>query len=790
MKLASLRKMKLFRKKDKQKTGAGESPNGPRDASQHYLGYGSSDGPSFAVTDANGASSSLRGRNFKGLKGFGGSSSSGGGGGGSGNNARTGAANTATSTATGASARLLHGLPETVLARIFSFVCPHSQDRTYEKCEDSSLGEGCMLCDMRDLAHCVQVCRRWRPVAEMTLYTSVRIDTVHYCMREALLADKRKRRSFFDRNGEPEDTPDARLKLLCRTLRDDPTQRLGRCVQFLKIPYMLRESRHADIARTVSVLPNLRYVDLPEGLFMDEPVYITLKLELQAKCPDIRKMTYMIGAERSLEALASGNLWRNLEVLELVKIGMDPAMMRHVLGSLPNLRALKVTELETGPHAFADEVLAISASSSPSFGVGGAGRLNGGFLSNPPPLEELVLTGTRRLTSDGLLEYLGRADTGHTLKVLTLNGTGVKPWSLRTVLALAPYLRHLTVVDQVSVALPIAAGTKDIQPLSSSSLKTLNYEIAPAHGVSPYAGVTRSYYNYLSGSILSGGLPNLRAVYVRDAQFPELLLGDLPLPGPIGGAAFGGFGGGGGGGGGANNRRPASASASSVSETASALNSPMSTGSLGLGPAQSPMGFLSPNMSPGFPPPRAPALHNYKTSSSSPPSSNPFLDPHSPPPVSMNNISKPWAAGHNPRFSSNNPFAGMISPREVQTLEVFTKGDDDLDWSSIVVGGGGGGSGDTFHLGSGGGNGSSSRPVSSYGLGADLGAIGARKSVLVNMGTGSFLAVPDAGAAGSGSGSGSGGGGGGGTGHSSGQDLWPRPVSAGERRSEKMDLWR
>ncbi|CAK7209269.1 hypothetical protein SEUCBS140593_000440 [Sporothrix eucalyptigena] len=772
--------MNLFRKRDKQKIGSGASgsSNGSRDNSQHYLGYGSSDGPAFAVTDTNGASSSLRSRNFKSLKGFGSgvSNSS------NNNNARHGVIDPTAASANGASARLLSSLPETVLARIFTFVCPHSQDRTYEKCEDSSFGEGCMLCDMRDLAHCAQVCRRWRPVAEIILYTSIRIDTVHYCMREALLAEKRKRRSFFDRNGEPEDTPDARLKLLCRTLRDDPTQRLGRCVQFLKIPYMLRESRHADIARTISVLPNLRYVDLPEGLFMDEAVYVTLKLEIQAKCPDLRKMTYMSGSERSLEALVSGNLWRNLEVLELVKIGMDPAMMRHVLGSLPNLRALKVTEPGTGPHAFSDEVLATSASSSPSFGVG-AGRQNG-FLSDPPPLEELVLTETRRLTSDGLLEYLGRADAGQALKVLTLNGTGIKPWTLRNILALAPSLRHLTVVDQISVALPIAAGTKDIQPLVSASLKTLNYEIAPAQGVSPYAGVTRSYYNYLSGSILSGGLPNLRAVYVRDAQFPESLLGDLPLPGPIGGAAFGDFSGGGS----SNNRRPASASASSASGTASALNSPLSTGSLGLGPLQSPVGFLSPNQSPGFPP-RASALRNQKTSSSS----NPFLDPHSPPPVSLNtNINKPWAAGHNPRFSSNNPFAGMISPQQVQTLEVFTKGDDDIDWSSIIVGG------DQFHLG-GGGNGSSSRPVSSYGLGSDLGAVGARKSVLVNMGTGNFLAVPDAGGGSGNCGSGGAVGGAGSYGsnfggssggQNSGLDLWPRPVSAGERRSEKRDLWR
>ena len=180
MKFPSLHKMGLFRKRDKQKIGAGaeDSLHG------QYLGHGGSDRPSLAVTDANGASSSLRSLNFKGLKGFGGSSNSSGSSNNNNiniynsnnsnnnnnNNARPGAvADTIASTASAASARLLHVLPETVLARIFSFVCPHSHDRTYEKCEDSSLGEGCMLCDMRDLAHCVQVCRRWRVVAERTL---------------------------------------------------------------------------------------------------------------------------------------------------------------------------------------------------------------------------------------------------------------------------------------------------------------------------------------------------------------------------------------------------------------------------------------------------------------------------------------------------------------------------------------------------------------------------------------------------------------------------------------------
>lgn len=67
--------------------------------------------------------------------------------------------------ATPRSARLLETLPPTVLHRIFAFVCPHSQDESYETCEESSIEDACMLCDMRDLAHCVAVCKHWRKEA-------------------------------------------------------------------------------------------------------------------------------------------------------------------------------------------------------------------------------------------------------------------------------------------------------------------------------------------------------------------------------------------------------------------------------------------------------------------------------------------------------------------------------------------------------------------------------------------------------------------------------------------------
>ena len=67
---------------------------------------------------------------------------------------------------------------------------------------------------------------------------------------------------------------------------------------------MLRESNAPLLARTIAVLPNLKYVDLPEGLFMDDPAHHTLKLEVQAMCPGLRKMTYLAGSERSLETLS------------------------------------------------------------------------------------------------------------------------------------------------------------------------------------------------------------------------------------------------------------------------------------------------------------------------------------------------------------------------------------------------------------------------------------------------------------------------------------------------------
>jgi hypothetical protein len=60
-------------------------------------------------------------------------------------------------------------IPAPLLERIFTFVCPHAHDETYETCGESAIEDRCMLCDLRDLAHCVRVSKKWRDAASNVL---------------------------------------------------------------------------------------------------------------------------------------------------------------------------------------------------------------------------------------------------------------------------------------------------------------------------------------------------------------------------------------------------------------------------------------------------------------------------------------------------------------------------------------------------------------------------------------------------------------------------------------------
>ena len=310
----------------------------------------------------------------------------------------------------------------------------------------------------------------------------------------------------MNRNAEPEDTAHARLQLLCRTLRNDQSG-FALKVQYLKTPYMTRETCKADLARTVAVLPNLRYVDLPEGIFMDDTSCHTLKQEIQGRCPDMRKMSYIGGAEKSLEMLASGTVWRRLEVLQLSRLNIDPTILRQVLGALPWLRALKVSDMKT----FDDHLLEHN-SNIPPF----------------PPLTELMFDNVPNITAGGLARYLIRPDTQNALKTLSLTTTGVHPSNLQQILVTAPNLKFLSIIESVTTSFP---ATNNAQSLSSLSLRILHYEITSATSGNSYANTTASYYAYLTTSLISNGLPNLRQLYVRDPEFPDTLL-DLAPPAP------------------------------------------------------------------------------------------------------------------------------------------------------------------------------------------------------------------------------------------------------------------
>ncbi|KAH7140443.1 hypothetical protein B0J13DRAFT_504662 [Dactylonectria estremocensis] len=378
---------------------------------------------------------------------------------------------------------LLAHLPPKVLERIFTFVCPHARDECYETCEGSASASDseCMLCNLRDLAHCVQVSRAWRANA----------------------VKKRKKTSRFDRNGVPEDPAQARLRLLRRTVRDDPTH-LGKLVQYLKIPYMLRESSQVELAHTIAVLPNLRYIDLPEGMFCDDPSFATLRLEVQARCPNLRKMTYVGGSERSFAMLASRQVWPCIEVLELNNLNIGPMTIRAVLGSLTNLQGLKVSETP----GLSDEVLSSADG-----------------MSTLPPLKELVLKDTPRVTLRGIIEYLAWQETQQALRVLTLKDTSVHPASLQEILDMASSLKTLAIQTKVVERFP---GSSNIRPLASRSLETLRFEISGSSS-GPFSSVTMGYYTYLASSILSVGFPRLRRLYVHDDTFPDQLQG-LPPP--------------------------------------------------------------------------------------------------------------------------------------------------------------------------------------------------------------------------------------------------------------------
>lgn len=328
-------------------------------------------------------------------------------------------------------------------------------------------------------------------------YQNVRLDAVHYCELEIELSSKRKRRSFVDTAGKAIDVVQMRLLLFMKTVRE--YSRLADLVLSLRLPYMTREASKADLARTVSVLHNLRYVDLPTGFYSDEVSSYTLKQELMARCPDIRHMEYSHGSEGSFSRIPGSGLWDSLEVLEISDLHIDESTLRLVLDSFKALKSLKMENL----YAITDSVFATTHSLPPF-----------------PPLETIVLRNMPHLTVTGLATYLSSPTNCDSLKHLTLTQTGVMPETLHALVSKASRLVSLTLEATVDRSFPVV----DVPLLASKSVHNLHYEISSANGSYGAQPVSGSYYKYLLGSLTSRSLPSLRELYVLDPHFADTLL--------------------------------------------------------------------------------------------------------------------------------------------------------------------------------------------------------------------------------------------------------------------------
>ncbi|KAG0637185.1 hypothetical protein HOY80DRAFT_294509 [Tuber brumale] len=396
--------------------------------------------------------------------------------------------------------------PAEVLMTIFSFVCPHALDETYLSAEETTMELGCMLCDMRELSHCGLVCRSWHNAAQLLQYRSIRLDSVHYCGLEEELQARRKRGSFFQKQTSPIGIPEHRMQLLYRTFQENETA--ATLTQFLKMPYMARETYKQDLARLVSLLPNLRYVDLPDGVYQDDSSCASLKAILYTRCPDLRKMSWVGGSEKNFVDLWIEPPWLGLEVVELAGMKVENRDLVRVLSSVPHLIHLKIKSMPWTTNAIFDST-----------------TTNVGLF---PTLQTLTIEDTSSITIDGLKTYLTRPIASETLETLVSINTSIPAHVLHQILPLATRLTSLSFRAQVSRTIP----RQDLPLLTSASLTHLAYEITDDEtSTKSLAKPSPSYYAYLSESLWNGGMPKLRSLYVREPTFHARLRSDKAAAG-------------------------------------------------------------------------------------------------------------------------------------------------------------------------------------------------------------------------------------------------------------------
>ena len=329
-------------------------------------------------------------------------------------------------------------------------------------------------------------------------YCNVRIDAVHYCDREVKLVNQRKASALNGRKGDIRDAAQERLQLFYRTVKDNDG--LAARVESLKTPFMTREVCAPDLARAISVLPHLRYVDLPEDIFSESSTSTILRLELETRCPDLRWMKYAAGAEASFAALAPAKHWRNLEMVELHMLTVDASLICEVLSSLPNMKDLVLS----GVEGLDDSIFSPGLRPVPL-----------------PPMDRLALHDLPTVTAAGLVLYLSRPEVSSTIASLRLSNTAFPIHALHRILEPCVKLRNLHVVHVVDRPFPLGS----VPPLISPSLKRLKYEINTRASQSGNGNPSfQSYYLYLARSLIQGTLPSLTHLYALSSTLITMLV--------------------------------------------------------------------------------------------------------------------------------------------------------------------------------------------------------------------------------------------------------------------------
>lgn len=384
-------------------------------------------------------------------------------------------------------------LPVNTLALIFGFICPHGNDESYKCSEDSLAGNGCPLCNTRNLAQASIVCRRWRAAAQKLLYQNIRLEQVHYCELEEELWRRRTRRSFFSNGNTDSNEPvKTRMRLLYRTIQEN--EAIANTVLYLKAPFWVREGCKQELTHLVSLLPNLCYLDLPLAVYTADyscPLLSTLK----SRSSQLRLMGWKAGAEQSFMHIGLDQPWKMLEVISLSNMKLDDTQLQSVLITLPNLRSVKLEEM-----AYLTDALFDSSSLSMGF----------------PQIKSLSIQECPKLTIAGIKQYLQGQSFEPTLEELALTNSGFIPDQLNSILSIAPVLRVLSITCAVSrPCLPV----NQLGNLSSTSLRELTYDIVNSDSSTGLTAGAPSYYQYLADSLCSGSLPNLKEMHVNEARF-------------------------------------------------------------------------------------------------------------------------------------------------------------------------------------------------------------------------------------------------------------------------------